>query len=83
MKIETGPDLTGFGGRDDAWTAVDSDTYDYDQPVGRGATEDGAVADLLDKLEARRAKARDLEREQRVNELFAGWAFVLATRNGT
>lgn len=33
------------------WSAVDDDTYDYDQPVGWGATEQEAIADLRDKLE--------------------------------
>jgi hypothetical protein len=36
------------------WSAVDDDTYDYDQPVGYGATEQEAIDDLLWKLEEQR-----------------------------
>jgi hypothetical protein len=33
------------------WSAVDDDTYDYDQPIGYGATEQEAIDDLMDQLE--------------------------------
>lgn len=33
------------------WTAVDDDTYDGDGPVGAGATEAEAIADLKEKLD--------------------------------
>ena len=33
------------------WIAVDDDTYDYDSPVGRGATEAEAIADLMEQME--------------------------------
>lgn len=35
------------------WSAIDDDTYDYDQPVGWGSTEHEAIADLMEKLEER------------------------------
>ena len=43
------------------WSAIDEDTYDVDcdqdgffstSPVGRGATEQEAIADLLEQMEA-------------------------------
>jgi hypothetical protein len=34
------------------WSAIDADTYEPGDPVGYGATEDDAVADLLSQLEA-------------------------------
>ena len=33
------------------WQAIDDDTYDYDQPVGYGATEQEAIDDLIWKVE--------------------------------
>jgi hypothetical protein len=39
------------------WSAVDDDTYDGAEdshcPIGRGATEDEAIADLLEQIEER------------------------------
>jgi hypothetical protein len=44
------------------WSAIDDDTYDVDCdgdgyfsscPVGRGATEQAAIADLLEQIEER------------------------------
>ena len=32
------------------WAAVDDDTYDGEGPVGRGPTEEAAIADLKAKL---------------------------------
>lgn len=29
------------------WSAVDDDGYDYDSPIGWGASEDAAIDDLL------------------------------------
>jgi hypothetical protein len=46
--------------RDMDWSAVDDDTYDVDcdqdgyfsnSPIGRGATEEDAIKDLLEQLE--------------------------------
>lgn len=48
--------------RDMDWSAIDADTYDADcdqdgffslGPVGRGATEQEAIDDLLEQLEER------------------------------
>jgi len=37
--------------RDFDWSAVDDDTYDGEGcPIGRGATEEEAIADLLEQL---------------------------------
>ena len=36
--------------RDFDWTAVDEDTYDGDGPIGHGATEDEAIADLKQQI---------------------------------
>lgn len=34
------------------WTAIDDDTYEGGGPIGCGATEEEAIADLLDQLES-------------------------------
>lgn len=34
------------------WSAWDADTLDYDSPIGHGPTEDEAIADLREQLEA-------------------------------
>ena len=48
--------------RDMDWSAIDEDTYDVDcdqdgffstSPVGRGATEQEAITDLLEQIEDR------------------------------
>lgn len=41
------------------YSAVDSDTYDYDGPIGYGPTPQDATADLLEKIQFR----KDLEDE--------------------
>jgi hypothetical protein len=51
MKIKTFYDPPGIPMRGADWQAIDDDTYDYDQPVGYGATEQEAIDDLLWKLE--------------------------------
>lgn len=40
------------------WTAYDDDTYGGDEgdPIGRGATIEEAVADLLERIEERGSK---------------------------
>jgi hypothetical protein len=40
------------------WSAVDTDTYDYDQPMGWGISQIEAVRDLLDLLEEKNTHAR-------------------------
>ena len=39
------------------WSAIDSDTYDLEAPIGYGATETEAVADLLEQIAEREVKA--------------------------
>ena len=58
MKIRVEEDSTGFAPRADRFYAIDDDSYDGAedahpscQIVGRGATADEAVADLLERLE--------------------------------
>lgn len=51
MKIVTSYDPPPISMRCCDWSAIDDDTYDYDQPVGYGATEQEAIEDLLWKLE--------------------------------
>jgi hypothetical protein len=51
MKIRTTPDNTGIAPRDSVWQAIDEDTYDVAGPLGLGATEEEAIADLMEQLE--------------------------------
>lgn len=51
MKIKTHYEPTPISLRQFDWSAVDDDTYDYDQPIGHGATEQEAINDLLEQLE--------------------------------
>ena len=60
MKIKTNFDYPPIPVRDMDWSAIDEDTYDCDcdqdgffslSPVGHGATEAEAIADLMAKLE--------------------------------
>jgi hypothetical protein len=62
MRIRTNFDYPPIPVRDCDWSAVDDDTYDFDCdqdgffstcPVGRGATEEEAIADLLEQIEER------------------------------
>ena len=64
MKIVTSFDYPPIPDRSMDWNAVDSDTYDCDCdqdgffstcPIGHGATEAEAIADLLDQIEGRQA----------------------------
>jgi len=50
MRIITSYDPPPIPMRCCDWSAIDDDTYDYDQPVGYGATEQEAIDDLLDKI---------------------------------
>jgi hypothetical protein len=52
MKISTSYDPPPIPIRSFDWMAVDDDTYDGPgSPIGLGATEQEAIADLLDQLE--------------------------------
>jgi hypothetical protein len=55
MKIRTSFDYPPIPDRRFDWSAVDDDTYDGAEdshcPIGHGATEQEAIADLLDQLE--------------------------------
>jgi hypothetical protein len=51
MRIKTFYDPPSIPMRCSDWSAIDDDTYDYDQPVGYGATEQEAIEDLLWKLD--------------------------------
>lgn len=53
MNIRTTPDNTiTRASRDSIWQAVDDDTYaGPGSPIGLGATEEEAIADLLEQLE--------------------------------
>jgi len=62
MKITTSYDFPPIPDRSMDWSAIDSDTYDCDAdqdgffslgPVGHGATEAEAIADLLEQIEER------------------------------
>lgn len=50
MKIVTSYDPPPIPMRCCDWSAIDDDTYDYDQPVGYGKTEQEAIDDLLSKI---------------------------------
>lgn len=51
MKITTEHVFPPIPIRSFDWSAIDSDTYDGDgSPVGRGATEQEAISDLLEQL---------------------------------
>ena len=60
MKIKTNFDYPPIPVRSFDWSAIDEDTYDCDcdqdgffslSPIGHGATEAEAIADLMDQLE--------------------------------
>lgn len=50
MKIRTEFVYPPIPDRSFDWSAVDDDTYDYDAPIGRGATEQEAIEDLQEQL---------------------------------
>lgn len=50
MKIVTSYDPKPIPCRDHDWSAIDSDGYDYDSPVGYGPTEAVALIALLELL---------------------------------
>lgn len=56
INVSTSFDYPPIPIRSTDWSAVDSDTYDCDQdgstcPIGRGATELAAIADLMKQIE--------------------------------
>ena len=60
IKVRTTHEYPPIPVRNMDWSAVDDDTYDVDcdqdgyfstSPVGRGATEDEAIKDLLEQIE--------------------------------
>jgi hypothetical protein len=60
VKIKTNFDYPPIPVRSFDWSAIDEDTYDCDcdqdgffslSPIGHGATETEAIADLMDQLE--------------------------------
>lgn len=62
LKISTNFDYPPIPVRDMDWSAVDDSTYDCDCdqdgffstcPIGRGATEQEAIDDLLEQIEER------------------------------
>jgi hypothetical protein len=63
MKIRTSFDYPPIPYRGMDWSAIDDDTYDADcdedgffstSPIGRGATEQEAIDDLLQQIEDRK-----------------------------
>lgn len=52
MRIVTHYDPSSLFSTTD-WSAVDDDTYDLDEPCGYGATEQEAIDDLMEQIEAR------------------------------
>lgn len=50
MKIVTEHVYPPIPMRQFDWSAVDGDTYDGSGPVGTGATEQEAIADLLEQV---------------------------------
>ena len=51
MKIKTEFVYPPIPIRNCDWSAIDDDTYDEGAPIGRGRTEQEAVADLMEQLE--------------------------------
>lgn len=51
MKIRTSFDYPPIPLRNCDWSAIDDDTYEPGCPIGHGATEQEAIADLLMQLE--------------------------------
>ena len=51
MKIITKYEFPPIPDRSMDWSAIDDDTYEGGKPVGRGATEQEAIDDLLEQVE--------------------------------
>ncbi len=56
MKIKTSFDATALF-TTFQWSAIDDDTYDLDEPVGYGSTEQEAIEDLLWQINERNEEA--------------------------
>lgn len=55
MKIKTSYDPKPIPSRTYDWIAVDDDTYEEGNPIGFGATEAEAIADLHNEIAERAA----------------------------
>jgi len=55
MKIKTSFDYPPIPIRCFDWSAIDDETYEPGEPMGRGATESDAVTDLLEQIAERDA----------------------------
>lgn len=56
INVRTNFDYPPIPVRNFDWSAVDDDTYDGEGcPIGHGATEQEAIADLLEQIEERAA----------------------------
>ena len=54
IKVRTHHEYPPIPIRSFDWSAVDDDTYDGEGcEIGRGATEEAAIADLLEQIEER------------------------------
>ena len=51
MKIRTSFDYPPIPVRSFDWSAVDDDTYEPGNPIGHGATEQEAIADLMAQMD--------------------------------
>ena len=51
MNIRTDHEFPPIPDRSFDWSAVDDDTYEPGQPIGRGATEQEAIADLHEQMD--------------------------------
>jgi hypothetical protein len=51
VKIRTEFIFPPIPSRQFDWTAIDDDTYEAGAPIGFGATEEAAIADLLEQIE--------------------------------
>jgi hypothetical protein len=63
VRIKTTYDPKPHPNRSYDWEAIDEDTYDYDQPIGYGATEVEAIADLKAMLDVMDAYRKEYPKE--------------------
>lgn len=74
MKIKTSHDFPPIPDRRFDWSAVDDDTYDGPGcPIGRGATEQEAIADLLAQIEEREEGKREEADKQAIYDWKGRW----------
>lgn len=66
MKIRTNYEYPPIPDRSFDWSAVVEGEYEPGQPIGRGPTEDAAIADLQEQLDER--EAAECAREERERE---------------